>query len=178
LRYIELSIINRITCWRQAALAYNPSFKTIYKIICAYPLSLPATLFVAVLLTVSLVDNQRAVSNYYTERVSTMQREHVAMARWIDVNVPARAVLALSDIGAITFFTDRRIIDIEGLVTPALQLDDPRHSTQKDQAIFHYLRQEKPDYFVTFHWLYTGIPSENKIPLHREGNLMIYEMKW
>lgn len=178
LHYIELSIINRISFLRQAALAHNPSFKTIHKTICAYPLSLAAVLFFAVLLITSLVDNQRAASTYYTERVSTMQREHVAMARWIDVNVPTDAVLALSDIGAITFFTDRRIIDIEGLVTPALQLDDPRHSEQKDQAILNYLRQEKPDYLVTFYWLYEGIPAENKTPLHQEGNLMIYEMKW
>ncbi len=174
LRYIELSIIDWILSRRQAALAHNPSLKTLW----TYPLSLAVVLFFAILLTTSLVDNQRAASNYYTERVSTMQREHVAMARWIEVNVPPEAVLALSDIGAITFFTDRRIIDIEGLVTPALQLDDPRHSAQKDQAIFNYLRQEKPDYFVTFHWLYQGIPAENKIPLHQEGHLMIYKMQW
>ncbi len=177
-RYVELSIINRIPSWRQALLPHTPFFKTIPKTIGAYPLSLAAVLFLAILLTASLVENQRAASAYYTERVSTMQREHVAMARWIDGNVPPDAVLALSDIGAIAFFTERRIIDIEGLVTPALQLDDPRHSAQKDQAIFNYLRQEKPDYFVTFHWLYQGIPAENKIPLHQERNLMIYKLKW
>lgn len=154
----------------------NPS----HKILKTYFLALRLVLFLplVVLITHSLIDDQHSVSSYYTERVRTMQREHLAMARWIEENVPPDALLALSDIGAITFLTDREIIDIEGLVTPELRLDKPRHSVEKDMAIFRYLKEKKADYLVTFYWLYSNIPQENRTPLHQEGNLMIYKLNW
>ncbi len=43
---------------------------------------------------------------------------HVAIANWLKNNTPQDAIIATHDIGALAFYSDRKIIDMVGLVNP------------------------------------------------------------
>jgi len=53
----------------------------------------------------------RGFARYHVER-------HVRAGRWLAAHTPKDAVVATHDIGAIAFYSQRRIVDITGLVTP------------------------------------------------------------
>ena len=67
--------------------------------------------------------------------------------------MPEDAYLALDDIGAITFISGRKIIDLRGIVEPELlplvrlALIDANKS---DRLIYNYVRNKRPDYFIVF----------------------------
>jgi len=54
----------------------------------------------------------------YAADVGFIQGEMVAIARWLEANVPPDGLIAVHDIGAIGYFTPRPLLDLAGLVTP------------------------------------------------------------
>ena len=52
--------------------------------------------------------------------VYSVNRQHVAMAEWVKEHTPPDAVIATHDIGALGAISQRRIVDLFGLVTPAM----------------------------------------------------------
>jgi len=52
--------------------------------------------------------------------VYSINHQHVAMAEWIRDHTPADAVITTHDIGAIGAISQRRIVDLFGLVTPEM----------------------------------------------------------
>ena len=44
----------------------------------------------------------------------------VALGRWLAENTPVEAVIAVDDIGAVTYISQRRIVDLNGLVSPEM----------------------------------------------------------
>jgi hypothetical protein len=54
----------------------------------------------------------------YAFDVAFIQGEMVAIARWLEANVPPDGLIAVHDIGAIGYFTPRPLLDLAGLVTP------------------------------------------------------------
>jgi len=56
----------------------------------------------------------------YAADVAFIQGEMVAIARWLESNVPPDSLIAVHDIGAIGYFTPRPLLDLAGLVTPEI----------------------------------------------------------
>jgi hypothetical protein len=54
----------------------------------------------------------------YAADVGFIQGEMVAIAHWLETNVPPDSLIAVHDIGAIGFFAPRALLDLAGLVTP------------------------------------------------------------
>ena len=54
----------------------------------------------------------------YSDDVAFIEGEMMAMARWIDENTEAEAIIAVHDIGAVGYLTDRPLLDLAGLITP------------------------------------------------------------
>jgi hypothetical protein len=54
----------------------------------------------------------------YATDVAFIQGEMVAIASWLEANVPPESLIAVHDIGAIGYFTPRPLLDLAGLVTP------------------------------------------------------------
>jgi hypothetical protein len=69
------------------------------------------------------------------------------MGRWLEKNTPEDALVAACDIGAIGFYSHRRILDLGGLVTP--EINRMRREIDVDRIIEEglYLRFG-PDYLV------------------------------
>ena len=61
-----------------------------------------------------------AMASKYTWNVDNINQMHVALGHWVVENTPPDAVLALNDIGAITYISERQIVDLAGLVTPEI----------------------------------------------------------
>lgn len=54
----------------------------------------------------------------YRDCVNHIRTVHVACGRWIAENLPSDAVVATFDLGAISYFAERRVVDLGGLVDP------------------------------------------------------------
>jgi arabinofuranosyltransferase len=56
----------------------------------------------------------------YQNTCKYISDRQVAAARWIVKNLPRDAVIATHDIGAIAFYSDRKIVDMVGLISPEM----------------------------------------------------------
>ena len=81
----------------------------------------------------------------FTKDVAVINGEMVATANWLVVNTTPDELIAAHDIGAIGFFTEREIVDLAGLISPAV-IPFIRDESQ----LIDYLNQECPVYLVTF----------------------------
>jgi hypothetical protein len=54
----------------------------------------------------------------YGEDVGLIESEMVTTAKWVAANVPADALVAAHDIGALGYFDDHRLLDLAGLISP------------------------------------------------------------
>jgi hypothetical protein len=85
-------------------------------------------------------------SRAYAWGVQNITAMQVTLGRWVARHTPADARLAVNDVGAISYFGDRRIIDLMGLVTPEI-LPYRRHGPD---GVLRYLERACPDYLVIF----------------------------
>jgi 4-amino-4-deoxy-L-arabinose transferase-like glycosyltransferase len=78
---------------------------------------------------------------------SSLETLLVGMGRWLDRNSPAGALVATPDIGAVGWYSHRRILDLGGLVTP--EINRMRKEIDVERIIEEglYLRFG-PDYLV------------------------------
>jgi arabinofuranosyltransferase len=125
----------------------------------------------------------------YGKEVSNIQEMQVSIGKWIDRNLPADAVLAVNDVGAITYFSQRRVLDTVGLISPEV-LDYRHHGEPLEAAAFRFLRAKRPDYAVLFPEWYPDIVKRDELvePLHRvvlkenvicgADEMVVYRMHW
>lgn len=87
----------------------------------------------------------------------------VALGRWLAANTPPDALIAVDDIGAIAFVSGRRIVDLNGLVSPEMwpAVKQPV-GLARDQVTTRILSGIQPDYLVAFplwHWAIVTNPA-------------------
>jgi arabinofuranosyltransferase len=87
-----------------------------------------------------------AAAEGYAWGVQNINAMQVWLGRWIADQTPRDTVLAVNDIGAITYFGDRRIIDLVGLATPEIL----PYRRQGDAGLLRYLAERCPEYLVIF----------------------------
>lgn len=75
----------------------------------------------------------------------------VALGRWLADNTPEDALIAVDDIGAIAFLSGRRIVDLNGLVSPELwpAVRAPE-GLLRAQVMTQILSVNPPDYLAVF----------------------------
>jgi len=137
-------------------------------------LALPGLLVLVLAVSVSLVEDWQ-VSTEYAWNVHNIDRTQVRIGRWLAKETPAEATVATNDIGAIGFFSGRRVIDMVGLVTPGM-LERLRLARDRDGAILAYFREHRPDYVAIFDDWYPGIAArsdllEEQVRVPIENNL-------
>ena len=117
------------------------------------------------------------------QNISAMQ---VHLGQWVGRSLPKEARLALNDVGAIAFVSRREVIDLMGLVTPAII----PYRREGEAGILRYLEETCPDYLIIFPawfpWL--AALTDRFSPVYRvklENNtvagadeMVVYETVW
>lgn len=81
----------------------------------------------------------------YARDVGVIETEMVRVARWVNENTAADAVIGAHDIGALRYFGNREILDLAGLITP-----DVIPFIRDEGQLALYLDRNRADYLVTF----------------------------
>jgi hypothetical protein len=120
----------------------------------------------------------------YTRSVKNIQELHVVTGKWLRDHLPADAVVAVNDVGAIAYYSGLRILDLEGLVSP--EVLPYRPLPDRGMRVVNDLR---PDFVVIFPAWYpeiAGSPAFREIHRVTIGDnlvsagdaLLIYETPW
>jgi tetratricopeptide (TPR) repeat protein len=116
-----------------------------------------------------LIKNYAIICKYDNDR-------HVAVGNWLKANTPESAVVATHDIGAIAFYSERKIIDMAGLVTPQLikHINDNLYS----EYLNKYLAEHKVDYLVTLkNWFEVVNDKPVYVPINQWEFMDVYKYK-
>jgi hypothetical protein len=100
----------------------------------------------------------------YVQDVALIETEMVAMAKWVNANLPPDALIAAHDIGALGYFNQHEIIDLAGLVSP-----DVIPFLRDESRIADYLNQRGADYFIAFPSLYPELAARSQMVYSTNG---------
>jgi hypothetical protein len=82
----------------------------------------------------------------YAWGVQNIEAMQVRLGRWVAANTPARARLAVNDIGAIAWVSRREIVDLMGLVTPEIL----PYRRRGEAGVIRFVSEVCPDYVIVF----------------------------
>jgi len=88
------------------------------------------------------------MASEYAWNVDNINEMHVALGHWVAEHTPPDALLALNDIGAITYISERSVVDLAGLVTP--EVVPLLRSPDRDSHLAALLAQRDVQYVIIF----------------------------
>lgn len=101
----------------------------------------------------------------YAKDVAIINTEMVEAASWLNQNTAADDLIAVHDIGAVGYFSQRQIIDLAGLVTPEII-----PIIRDEMELAEYLDQEGAVYLMTFPEWYPALTSGLEPVYTSDGN--------
>ncbi|MGD0708598.1 MAG: hypothetical protein ABSA51_09105 [Anaerolineaceae bacterium] len=117
----------------------------------------------------------------YAQDVAIIETEMVKTALWVRDNTSPDALVAVHDIGAMGYFSDRKILDLAGLVSPEVIPFIRDEAKMQD-----YLESQKADYLVVFpswyptliqNWKPVYVSTGKFSPAQGGENMVIYVPK-
>jgi arabinofuranosyltransferase len=107
------------------------------------------------------------MARQFAWNVENINEMHVAVGQWVVENTPPDAVLALNDIGAITYVSRRAVVDLAGLVTPEVvpMLRAPDRASQ----LINFMADQEVDYVIIFPDWFPGLARQGDLltPVHQ-----------
>ena len=103
-------------------------------------------------------------------------------------NTPPGAVLALNDIGAITYFSERPVVDLAGLITP--EVVPILHSPDRDALLADFMAERGVEYVIILPDWSPGLAARDDVleEVHRETlerntivggqTMVVYQAHW
>jgi hypothetical protein len=94
----------------------------------------------------------------YAQDVAVIEGEMVVTAKWAAQNLPADAIIAAHDIGALGYYDNHELIDLAGLVSPEVIpfiRDEPR--------LEKYLNQRGANYLIAFPDFYPRMTANAEV---------------
>lgn len=125
----------------------------------------------------------------YGQDVENIEQMHVHMGQWLAKNTPKDAVLATHDIGAIGYFSGRKVLDTVGLVTPEI-LPFLHESPSRAQGVWAFLQDQTPDYVIVLSNWYPDLSARtdmlkpiynvqlNKVTVAAGARMVVYRPVW
>jgi len=107
------------------------------------------------------------MARQYGLNVAEINHMHVALGHWAVENTPPDAILALNDIGAIAYISERPVVDLAGLVTP--EVIPLLRSPNRDALLADFLAERDVDYAIIFPNWFPGLAARDDVleELHR-----------
>ncbi|MFC5062686.1 hypothetical protein [Actinomycetospora atypica] len=84
------------------------------------------------------------------EQAAGIRESAVSVAQWIRGNTPPDAVVAVNDVGAVAWFSDRRVVDLVGLTTPGFARPALDGSGALYEVLAHLPPEQRPTHFSIF----------------------------
>ncbi len=100
----------------------------------------------------------------YATDVAIIETEMVETAHWVRQNTPSDALIAVHDIGAIGYFSQRKLVDLAGLVSPEV-IPFIRDETR----LREFLDGQQVDYLVTFPGWYEHLTEGKPVVYQSRG---------
>ena len=127
---------------------------------------IPWGLLLAVLLLWPTVSGLFEGAARYAQNVANVDDGDVRAALWLRPRLPADAVLAVNDIGALKYLLPNPVVDLVGISSPELRrevADDlaQRRARSWEEAMLGALARRRPDYLVIFP---TWFPAVERVP--------------
>jgi len=101
------------------------------------------------------------MANLYAWNVDNINRMHVALGRWVAENTPSGTTLALNDIGAITYISERPVLDLAGLITP--EVAPLLRSPNRDALLADFMAERGVEYVVIFPNWFPGLAARTDV---------------
>ena len=107
------------------------------------------------------------MARFYAWNVDNINEMHVAIGHWVAEHTPPDAVLALNDIGAITYVSERPVVDLAGLVTP--EVIPLLRAPDRDVRLADFLARRDVQYVVIFPNWFPDLAARRDLlePVHR-----------
>jgi hypothetical protein len=106
------------------------------------------------------------MARLYAWNVDNINQMHVAIGRWVAEHTAPDATLALNDIGAIAYQSERQVVDLAGLVTPDVipMLRAPDTASH----LVQFLARQGVDYVIIFPNWFPGLAEQRDVldPVH------------
>ena len=102
-----------------------------------------------------------AMACLYAWNVDNVNEMHVALGRWVAEHTPPDAVLALNDIGAIAYVSERPVVDLAGLVTP--EVVPLLHAPDRDARLADLMAERGVQYVVIFPDWFPGLAARTDV---------------
>jgi hypothetical protein len=101
----------------------------------------------------------------YAWAVQNIDAMQVHLGHWIAEHTAPGARIALNDVGAIAYVSRRDVVDVMGLVTPAII----PYRREGEPGVLRYLERVRPDYLVVFPSWFPGLAAmpDRFRPIHR-----------
>lgn len=106
---------------------------------------------VALVGLLAAADRQIDLADAYARETSNITNLQVRIARWFGERLPKGGAVAINDVGAMGYFSGRRLIDLEGLITPQAI---PSNRAGRIDA---FLEDVKPEYLLIFPYWYPEV---------------------
>jgi len=107
------------------------------------------------------------MARLYAWNVDNINEMHVALGRWVVAHTAPDALLALNDIGAITYISERPVLDLAGLITP--EVVPILHMAERDARLADLLTEQGVDYVLVFPNWFPDLAERRDLlePVHR-----------
>ena len=87
-----------------------------------------------------------SAASRYGWAVQNIEAMQVHLGHWVARHTPPTARIGLNDVGAIAYISRREVVDVMGLVTPAII----PFRRDGEMGVLRYLEQACPDYLIVF----------------------------
>jgi hypothetical protein len=106
------------------------------------------------------------MASLYAWNVDNINQMQVALGRWAVEHTPSDAVLALNDIGAITYISERPVVDLAGLVTP--EIIPLLRVPDRDARLLDFMAAQDVEVVMIFPNWFPGLAARNDVlePVH------------
>ncbi len=107
------------------------------------------------------------MARLYAWNVDNINQMHVGIGHWVDEHVPPGAVLALNDIGAITYVSERPVVDLAGLITP--EVVPILRRPDRDAQLIDFMAGRGVEYVIIFPNWFPGLAEREDVltPVHQ-----------
>lgn len=125
-------------------------------------------------------------SQLYGWNVQNINAMQVALGRWVGRTLPKSARLALNDVGAIGYFSNRTVVDLMGLVSPEVL----PYRRLGEEGVLEFLAQACPDYLIIFPTWFPRLSARRDLfePIYSvsleqntvagAGEMVVYRTPW